>query len=491
MVRGIVISVLGSALCVLLTGCGDECSSPADCTSDKGAPDEGKVWVCQDKKCVQQDEDEPDPDPDPDPDGGMTDGGPDTGTDGGPDTGTDGGPDAGPMTDVGKGGACTSSPQCLAGLRCEGTPGAQTCQALHVAMTAASTDGGTRAVAVRHDEPDAGPFDLSEATVHSRYPRWNAGGTAVAFVEGPEGTGEAQLVTRSLPLAAGQTTALTDGGTGGTEDFVHLEWAPANSLVWTRKNGTSTSGLSSIPAAGGAVASVTQNGGFPSWSGDGTSLAYNTTADGVLTVPAAGGAATPVPGGTSGEQPLYNPANNLLLYLKANGNDAAIGSLYELFTLPASGGTANLIAAKTTEAVGGGAIESFVTQHTWAPDGTWAAYVRAYFSNPSNPNTPSALCGTGSATLCQARDANVIFLRKINPQTGAGDGTELQLVSGAALPSFSPDGRFIAYVKGRRLYVQQINPATGAAVGNATPHAHGTDIQTGRGDDHRPRWQPR
>jgi len=486
MTRRIVITVLCSALCFVLTGCGDECSSPADCTEDRGSPAEGKVWVCENKKCAQKDEGEPDPEPETD--GGVTDGGTDPGPDGGTTPDMDGGVDAGPRPDAGtvaKGGPCLSSAECMAGLRCEGAA----CQSLYLAMTAASNDGGTRVVATRHDEPDAGPMDLSESTNHTRFPRWNAAGTAVAFVEGPEGS--AQLVTRPLPLAAGQQTVLTDSATANTEDFLHMEWEPSGAIVWTRKIGASTSGLSSIAAGGGTVASVTQNGAFPSWSMDGSSLAYNTAADGLVTVAATGGTPTPVTGGAGGEQPVHNPANNLLLYLKANGTDAAIGSLHELFTIPASGGTGNLIAAKTSQGGAGGAVETFVTQHTWSSDGTWAAYVRVYYFNPNAPAAPSALCGTAAATGCPTQDANVIFLRKINPQTGAGDGAEVQLVSGAALPSFSPDGRFVAYVKGRRLWVQQINPATGAAVGAAVTHALGTDIQTSRGDDNRPRWQPR
>jgi hypothetical protein len=311
----------------------------------------------------------------------------------------------------------------------------------------------------------------------------------VAFVEGPEGT--AQLVTRAFPLATGQITALTDSAAAGTEDFQHMEWEPSGTIVWTRKSGASVSGLSSVAGGGGTVATVTQNGGFPSWSMDGSSLAYNTTADGLVTVAATGGTPTPVTGGAGGEQPIHNPANNLLLYLKANGTDADIGALHELFTIPASGGTGNLIAAKTSQSGGGGSVETFIAQHTWSPDGTWAAYVRVYFFNPNAPASPSVLCGTTMASGCLTQDANVIFLRKINPQTGAGDGAEIQLVSGAGLPSFSPDGRFVAYVKGRRLWVQQINPATGAAVGSAITHAVGTDIQTSKGDDSRPRWQPR
>jgi Tol biopolymer transport system component len=488
-------SLLCSALLVALTGCGgDECKDAADCTEDKGSPAEGKRWVCESKKCVERDETNPGPGPGdggpgdagtPDGGGGPGDGG--TGDAGLPDGG--GGPADAGMT-VGKGGACTASMECMAGLRCEGTAGAQTCQSLHVAVTSAGTAVTTQVTAVRHDEATA-PVVLSEAVAEpSRYPRWSANGSAVAFVEGPEGVGTSRLVSRTLPLTAGQTTLLTDGTAAGTEDFPQLEWWPSTSLVWTKKAGASTSGLWTVPAAGGTATSLTGNGVFPSWARNGTSLVYSTRSDGVLTLSAAGVQPVVVAGGTGGEQPFHNQANDWVLYAKENGSDAVLGPLYEIFTLAPTGGTVNPIANKTSEATSGGSVDSFIANQTWAPDGTWVAYVRTYFSKPAGGGA-SALCGSTGASQCPGRDANVIFLQKVNPETGVADGAAVQFVTGGTLPSFSPDGRFIAYVRARRLQVQQINPADGTAVGAVVTHSLGSDVQTNRGDDNRPRWQPR
>ncbi|SEU35374.1 WD40-like Beta Propeller Repeat [Stigmatella erecta] len=488
-------SLLCSALLVALTGCGDECKEPSDCTDDKGSPAEGKRWVCESNECVERDEDTPEPGPgDGGTDGGPTDGGPTDGGDTGPgDGGTPdgGGPaDGGGMT-VGKGGACTASMECMAGLRCEGTAGARTCQALHVAVTSAGTAVTTQVTAVRHDDTTTAPAVLSEAAAEpSRYPRWNADGSAVAFVEGTEGVGTTRLVSRALPLTAGQTTVLTDGTAAGTEDFPQLEWWPSTSLVWTKRAGASTSGLWTVPGAGGTATSLTGNGVFPSWARNGTSLAYSTRADGVLTLAAAGAQPVVVAGGTGGEQPFHNQANDWVLYAKENGSDAVLGPLYEIFTLAPTGGTIHPIANKTSEPTSGGSVDSFIANPTWAPDGTWVAYVRTYFSKPSD-GSASALCGAVGASQCPGRDANVIFLQKVNPETGAADGAAVQLVTGGTLPSFSPDGRFIAYVRAKRLQIQQINPADGTAVGAVVTHALGTDVQTNRGDDNRPRWQPR
>jgi Tol biopolymer transport system component len=486
-------SLLCGALLVALTGCGDECKDPSDCIDDKGSPAEGKRWVCESNECAERDEEGPEPGPgDGGSDGGTGDAGtPDGGE--GPGDGGDGGPTDGGTGDagmtVGKGGACTASMECMAGLRCEGTAGARTCQALHVVVTSAGAAVSTQATAVRYDDITAAPAVLSEASEPSRFPRWSADGSAVAFVEGLEGVGTARLVSRTLPLTAGQKTVLTDGTAAQTEDFLQLEWWPSTSLVWTKKIGASTSGLWTVPGAGGAATSLTGNGVFPSWARNGTSLVYSTRSDGLLMLAAAGQQAAQITGGAGGEQPLHNQANDWVLYAKENGTDAALGPLFEIFTIAPTGGTINPIANKTSEPTSGGSVDSFIANQTWAPDGTWVGYVRTYFSKPSNGS--SVLCGAQGATECPNRDANVIYLQKVNPQTGAADGTPVQLVTGGTLPSFSPDGRFVAYVRAKRLQIQQINPTDGSTVGSVITHAQGADVQTNRGDDHRPRWQPR
>jgi hypothetical protein len=103
------------------------------------------------------------------------------------------------------------------------------------------------------------------------------------------------------------------------------------------------------------------------------------------------------------------------------------------------------------------------------------------------------LCGSG-ASQCSGSPGNVLYVRSINTATGEGVEPEFSFVEGATLPSYSPDGRFLAYIKGGQVYVQQIDPATGQPASGVAAIVHpkgGYTVQTGAGDDHRPRWQPK
>jgi Tol biopolymer transport system component len=508
MTKRVVLGALMGALMVVATGCSDECTDEFDCRNKKGEPGEGKEWVCVSNKCETQDttppptgEDDAGTQPDsgtPTEDGGTT-------TDGG--TSTDGGTttDAGTMT-LKEGEACTDNASCMAGLFCEDSGGTKKCQPLHIALTrnlTTATVTTSDAVVVRYktpgSEPATGTTDvtkLSESTTgQSRFPRWNKDGTAVAFVE-QDATGNVSLVTRNLPLVSGQKTTLTTATNAGTEDFVYMEWEPSSSIAWATKTGMSTSGISVIPGAGGSVQSATDTGVFPSWAADGNSFAYNSGGLGLQTQ-VLGGTQSAVSGaGTNSEQPLHNNVNNILLYLDSGGLKDVSGSfevpLNKLYTVPASGGTPVLIADVSEETVTGGKLKSYIANHTWAPLGTHVAYVRVYYFL-SDTVGGSHLCSGG--TECGGKQGNVIFVRRIDAN-GQPQGTELMFATEATLPSFSPDGHFIAYLSGGKLNVQQLDPdATDEAslkVGSAITHTwSNSSVPSSAGDDHRPRWQPR
>ncbi|WNG49505.1 hypothetical protein F0U60_39340 [Archangium minus] len=492
MIKRVVISALAGALMVVSTGCADECVDPFDCLNDEGAPAQGREWACVDNKCEQRDIQPPSGD-----DAGTdTDAG--TETDAGTDAGTetDAGTDAGTMT-VDKGGACTASMECMAGLRCEGAAGARTCQPLHIAVTA-SLDGGSgaiEAVAVLA-ESGATVIELSQGAGPSRFPRWNTDGTAVAFVE-EETAGAAALVSRTISPTAGVGTPLTTAGTAGTEDFRHLEWEPSSSVTWVKKAGTSISGIYAIPSAGGAVEELSPNGGFPSWKNAQT-FAFSAKGQGLQTR-TIGGAAQAVTGGETGEQPKYNRVNDFLLYLASTESDTFSGGeqqpLYELFTLPATGATATQPAspiARRSEPtpVTAGEVKSFITAHTWSPDGTYVTYVRAFYYDPTLPTAPNVICG-GMGAECGTQAGPNVYLQRTNPENGQAVGDPILVATNATLPAVSPDGHFVAYIQGQRLYMRRINPTDWSLGEPAVLTPATMRVQTNLGDDHRPRWQPR
>ncbi len=495
------------ALLVLTTGCSDECVAQGDCRNKQGDPGAGQEWVCVDSRCERRQVTTPPGDAGTEADAGMEmDAGMDAGmeTDGGMqmDAGTDGGMamdagmDAGMNVD--QGGACMDSSNCMAGLRCEQSGDTKKCEPLHVAVTTGLSDGGTEAVAVRYNVTTSAPFALSETDGMSRYPRWSASGNAVALVE-EQTVGSPVLVRRDLPLATGQKQVLATGSAEKTRDFRHLEWEPSSWLAWTQvaANG-SVSGISLVEASTGNVQTGTNRGGFPSWSPDGQSFVYNVNTVGLSIHPLTG-TETEALADPNAEQALFNKANTWLLFLDNDTVTDDIGGdtvpLMKLKTVSAGGGAEKLVADVSSEPVAGGALKSYVANHTWAPAGTHAAYVRVYYFKPAVGS--GILCGNQGALCPQGQSANVIFVQRIDPATGEAQGAAMQLVSEATLPSFSPDGHFIAYLTGGKLVIQRINPeATDASLlkvdnNGFFKHDLSGPVRSNMGDDHRPRWQPR
>ncbi|WP_375757483.1 hypothetical protein [Corallococcus exercitus] len=492
MTKRVVWGALFGALTMLATGCGDECVDPFDCR-DKGTPPAGQSYICNaDNKCeLRTIPTEPEEDAGT---GGETDAGTGGGTDAGEsdagavDAGTeDGGTDDAGTVDAGtdagmnvaKGGACTASSDCMAGLRCE----AATCQALLIAVT--GNDGGTRALVTAYDVP--GMTSLSSDGGTSAYPRFGPGGTQVAFVQGEVTTADAELTVRPVPLTAAEPTVLP---TGGTSRIRYMEWEPGNLIAWVR----GSTGISTIAPTGGTVTSVTNSGTFPDWAANGTDLAYSAAGTGIFV--STGGAAPAVLAGTptTGEQPHYNRTTSQLLFLaNPEGTTVNFGGdatpVLKLYSLPVTGGgDPKLLAGTSTRPVEGGSVDSYIANPNWSPDGSWVAYVRANFLLIGNAAT---LCGNAGAELCGTDRGNDIYVQRVDA-SGAKVGEPVLFAENATLPSFSPDGRLVAYVLGGQLVVRAIDPATGQPAPTAITHPKDTyTVLTSEGDDYRPRWQPR
>ncbi|MBN8231349.1 PD40 domain-containing protein [Corallococcus macrosporus] len=491
MTKRAVWGALFGALTMLATGCGDECVDQFDCR-DKGTPPAGQSYVCNaDNKCeLRAIPTEPEEDAGT---GGETDAGSDAGTGGGTDAGTDAGTEADAGTDAGtevdagtdagmnvaKGDACTASSDCMAGLRCE----AATCQSLLIAVT--GNDGGTRALVTAYDVP--GMTSLSADGGLSAYPRFGPGGTQVAFVQGDVTGAAGELAVRPVPLTAAEPNVLT---TGGTARIRYMEWEPGNLIAWVR----GSTGISTIAPTGGTITSITNSGTFPDWAANGTDYAYSAAGTGIYV--STGGAAPAVLAGspTSGEQPHFNRVTSQLLFLaNPEGTTVNFGTeatqVLKLYSLPVTGGgDPKLLAGTSSRPVTGGSVDSYIANPNWSPDGKWVAYVRANYLLIGNA---AVLCGNTGAELCGTDRGNDIYVQRVDA-SGAKDGEPVLFAENATLPSFSPDGRLVAYVLGGQLVVRAIDPATGQPAATAITHPKDTyTVLTSEGDDYRPRWQPR
>lgn len=463
-------AVLCVVTSVLTTGCDSECSSAADCVEDDRPAPEGQEFACVDNGCVLRDIDEPEPETDA---GQDVDAGEDA------DAGED--PDAGEETGtLTKGEVCTRGSECVPGLFCEAGSDAgteSTCQALWIAYTVGA-NGAARASAARWDDPTSHMTLGADAV--SRWPRFDPNGDSVAYQRGDTAP---ELVRINRPFSAAEETVLIDAADAGTDAFVHLEWANGPDLLWTRETMGSLSGIMRVSPAGGVPEEVNDTGVFPTWQG--SSIVFSSAAQGLLI--SDGTNATPIAGGEDGIEPQTNESNELVAYRRTTGTETIGGvvtELDELWTLPSSGGTPTQVAAVSSTDMTTHTESSFIASHTWSPNGVLLAYVRAWYS--VNATTGVALlCGSAGNVEC-TRAANEIMIAS----AVATPGTESQLVDNATLPSFSPDGRYVSYVQGGRLYVQEIDPMSGAAVGQAIAHTTG-GVETNQGDDSRPRWQPK
>jgi hypothetical protein len=495
--RGVAAVIAAAATALLASGCSVECRNRSDCEAKRGVSPAGQQYVCVANKCQLESTSDGDAGLLPPDAGGQPDAGPGV-PDAGPDAGT-----------VAKGELCRTSVDCQAGLRCEaGADAGTTCQAMRLAVTVDRGGNSFVAATVRYDEPDAGAVVLAEP---GKWPRWNSAGNAVVL-DTTSAAGGIQLVRREVVPTLGAPVVLTGSGAAGTLDFNHLEWGTGPVVAWTRSEpgdaGVIVSGIFAIaPDGGGQPYQVTVNGGFPSFSRTGATIAYNNAGQGLLTAAVDGG--TPngrvVTGGEQGREPHYNRVNDVLIFLRRRAaavpgeptevriaTTGEIQPLYGLYAIPAAGGQATVLddapAPQGTAPVTG----YWISYHTVSNDGTLVAYTRTAYTGEALTTPPVVTLPT---------DANDIYVIRLDPVTGrpAAGSTPQLLIPGAVQPSISPDSRFIAYVAGSQLAVQQIAVGTDGGtevmkVGDPIVHTSLGSlgaVETAGDNDARPRWQPK
>jgi len=232
--------------------------------------------------------------------------------------------------------------------------------------------------------------------------------------------------------------------TGGSAYFP--SWSPDGSTIAFNSNRSGNHEIWTIRATGGTPLQLTNNpanDGRPYWSPDGSTIAFHSDRSGnydIWTIPATGGFATQLTTDAADDYwPSWSPDGSTIAF-----NSDRSGN-FDIWTIPAAGGTATRVTTNT--------MSDF--HPSWSPDGTKIAF----YSNRSGNYDIWTIPATGG-TATQVT-TNVVDDRQ---------------------PAWSPDGSTIAFSS---LSMGTYDIWTVAATGGAA-----TQVTTDVALDHLPAWSP-
>ena len=212
------------------------------------------------------------------------------------------------------------------------------------------------------------------------------------------------------------------------------------------------------------VANIVAPGVDPSWSPDGTKLAFAASVGGAIQTCVVSFPCTPIAlGSTTGSSPVWSPAGNQLAYVDATGTAIRLAAY--------PGGTSSALVAGT--------------HPSWSPDGT-----QLVFSTGGTISTCTvSSCGssitpliTGTKPAWSPDGTTIAFESGGNVEVIPVGGTALDvdLVAAGTAPSWSPDSDSIAFVNtsGQIAEAQQSGSSWTATARTAGPGDSAPDWQT-------------
>ncbi|HEY8646642.1 MAG TPA: LpqB family beta-propeller domain-containing protein [Gaiellaceae bacterium] len=279
-----------------------------------------------------------------------------------------------------------------------------------------------------------------------------------------------------------------------------IAWVRDGNIWLMNGDGSSAAQLTSSPDDAPVEYST------PSWSPDGSKLAYVATDDSGATAVYVSGA-----DGQNGKKiadggadPSWSPDGKQLAFSNDDGDNTAI------FVVPSAGGDARKLCT----------APGFLNQPAWSPDGKQIAYRREAVDNQSDALVIASSTGCAEVGTTGADDSTpsfawnfaLAFVRSddngdqdifVRPKGGSAKDVTVNPDVNDYSPQFSPDGNKIVFVSDRdgnaEIYVMnadgsnQVNltndpPATDG--GDCDPEADVCDPGTLPPDDADPAWQP-
>ncbi len=212
------------------------------------------------------------------------------------------------------------------------------------------------------------------------HPRWSPDGTRLAFVS-----------ARGRP--GGYLT--TVGGLGSVSTYI----AAVNADLYL------------VPALGGAASKLADRAAYPTWSPDGSALAFQSDRDGqwhIWRMPAAGGEPVKLTDGDGMDfQPAWSPDGRFIAY---GSFEDGLG----LYVVPAAGGERTRL------------FEGMALEPAWSPDGRWIYFSTDRTAGPAVLNLWRLPVGGDGRPVAAAE--HITF----------GEGSDIDV-------SLSSDGRRLAF----------------------------------------------
>jgi Tol biopolymer transport system component len=247
---------------------------------------------------------------------------------------------------------------------------------------------------------------------------------------------------------ADDASQLTSGSTG---DFFP-SWWPGSQIIFSRGDYWGADGIWMIPGTGGTPTQIATSGGTPTWSHDGSMIAFTDGVD-IWTMPATGGAATQITATVAPDSsvfPTWSPDGTKIAF--DSGHEIAN---WNIWSVPATGGSATQLT-----------FDNYQMPH-WSPDGSQILF---YGTNVEGANFSVVPANGGATTLINTEyegftprwspDGSQIAFTDVPPEEGAADIWYFPVSGGPAIrvtddpandwfPAWSPDGSQIAFMSDR------------------------------------------